>query len=243
MDPASMEPDDARYLRAHAERSSAIVTSWLREHGASPELMTAVGGLVRHHETGGSPAADLVRVGSPPWPPALTPRRIPREPPRCTRRQRRSGRVRSSSFPTCTGSGCSRFALASKASTCGSGTSPFRSRVSAWAERAARRSRGAGAASGSVHAAVADRDRGRRGVGRSRPDLLRRASGAPPRPPQRRERKPSERQALRRPRGSCRRGPRCRTGSLRSAAVRRPRSRPPSRRSSPAACAWRYQPR
>jgi hypothetical protein len=62
MDPASMEPADVRYLRAHAERSSAIVTSWLREQGASPELVATVGDLVRHHEIGGSPAADLVQA-------------------------------------------------------------------------------------------------------------------------------------------------------------------------------------
>jgi hypothetical protein len=31
MDPFSMEPDDARYLRAHAQRSRAILTSWLRD--------------------------------------------------------------------------------------------------------------------------------------------------------------------------------------------------------------------
>jgi hypothetical protein len=62
MDPSSMEPDDARYLRAHAERSSAIVTSWLPDQGAWPELVAAVGDLVRRHETGGSPAADLVQA-------------------------------------------------------------------------------------------------------------------------------------------------------------------------------------
>jgi hypothetical protein len=62
MDPARMEPDDVRYLRAHAERSRAIVTSWLREQGAGPDLVAAVGDLVRRHETGGSPAADLVQA-------------------------------------------------------------------------------------------------------------------------------------------------------------------------------------
>jgi len=62
MDPASMEPDDVRYLTAHTERSSAIVSSWLRDHGASPELVATVGDLVRRHETGGSPAADLVQA-------------------------------------------------------------------------------------------------------------------------------------------------------------------------------------
>jgi hypothetical protein len=36
MDPASMNPDDASYLRAHAERSSAIESSWLHDHCALP---------------------------------------------------------------------------------------------------------------------------------------------------------------------------------------------------------------
>jgi hypothetical protein len=62
IDPATMEPDDAQYLRAHAERSSAIVTGWLREQGASGELVATVADLVRHHEVGGSPAADLVQA-------------------------------------------------------------------------------------------------------------------------------------------------------------------------------------
>ncbi len=62
MDPASTEPADKRYLRAHAERSSAIVSSWLRDQGASPELVATVGDLVRRHETGGSPAADLIQA-------------------------------------------------------------------------------------------------------------------------------------------------------------------------------------
>lgn len=42
------------------------------------------------------------RVGSPPWQPALRPQRILRAPPRCTSKQRRSGRERSSSFRACT---------------------------------------------------------------------------------------------------------------------------------------------
>jgi hypothetical protein len=62
MDPASMEPDDARYLEAHAERSSAIVASWLDTQGASRELVALVADLVCHHELGGSPAADLVQA-------------------------------------------------------------------------------------------------------------------------------------------------------------------------------------
>jgi hypothetical protein len=38
------------------------VTSWLRDQGAWPELVAAVGHLVRRYETGGSPAADLVEA-------------------------------------------------------------------------------------------------------------------------------------------------------------------------------------
>jgi hypothetical protein len=62
MDPASMEPDDMRYLQAHTERSSAIVASWLHEQGASHQLVAGVADLVRHHELGGSPAAELVQA-------------------------------------------------------------------------------------------------------------------------------------------------------------------------------------
>ena len=62
MDPASMEPDDMGYLQAHTERSSAIVASWLQEQGASRELVTIVADLVRNHELGGSPGADLVQA-------------------------------------------------------------------------------------------------------------------------------------------------------------------------------------
>jgi hypothetical protein len=62
MDPASMEPDDMRYLHAHTERSSAIVAAWLHEQGASRQLVAMVADLVRHHELGGSPAADLVQA-------------------------------------------------------------------------------------------------------------------------------------------------------------------------------------
>jgi hypothetical protein len=53
MDPTPMEPGDVRYLGAHAERSSVIVTSWLSDQGAPPELVTTVGDLVRRHEIGG----------------------------------------------------------------------------------------------------------------------------------------------------------------------------------------------
>lgn len=57
-----MEPDDVRDLQAHTERSSTIVSSWLRDHCASPELVATVGYLVRRHESGGSPAADLIQA-------------------------------------------------------------------------------------------------------------------------------------------------------------------------------------
>jgi hypothetical protein len=62
MDPAAMEPDNMGYLQAHTERSSAIVASWLQEQGASRELVTIVADLVRNHELGGSPGADLVQA-------------------------------------------------------------------------------------------------------------------------------------------------------------------------------------
>jgi hypothetical protein len=55
----------------------------------------------------------------------------PEGPPPCTRKRRRSYRVRSSSSRSCTPIGSTRFALASKASTYGPGTSRSPSRGSA----------------------------------------------------------------------------------------------------------------
>jgi hypothetical protein len=54
--------DDPIYNRAHAERSARIVSAFLREHGASAALIDEVAALVRAHEEGGWPAADLVQA-------------------------------------------------------------------------------------------------------------------------------------------------------------------------------------
>ena len=54
--------DDAAYLRAHCERSAEIVGAWLREQGAGAALCSEVEALIRDHELGGSPAADLLQA-------------------------------------------------------------------------------------------------------------------------------------------------------------------------------------
>jgi hypothetical protein len=50
------------YRREHSERSAAIVGEWLRERGAADELAAEVEELIRLHEVGGDPAADLVQA-------------------------------------------------------------------------------------------------------------------------------------------------------------------------------------
>jgi hypothetical protein len=54
--------DDPAYNRAHAERSARIVGEWLVEQGAERELVAPVEELIRMHETGGSPEADLLQA-------------------------------------------------------------------------------------------------------------------------------------------------------------------------------------
>jgi hypothetical protein len=61
-DPSTMAPDDEEYNRAHPERSARIVAAWLREEGAEDGLVDEVAELVRLHEWGGTPAADLVQA-------------------------------------------------------------------------------------------------------------------------------------------------------------------------------------
>jgi hypothetical protein len=53
---------DPEYERAHAARSARIVGAWLREHGASDVFISEVDRLIRAHETGGWPEADLVQA-------------------------------------------------------------------------------------------------------------------------------------------------------------------------------------
>jgi len=54
--------DDAEYLKAHAERSARIVAAWLREQGAPEETLKEVENLIRVHEIGGWPQANLVQA-------------------------------------------------------------------------------------------------------------------------------------------------------------------------------------
>jgi hypothetical protein len=53
---------DAEYYAAHAARSARIVGAWLRENGATADLTEEVEKLVRAHEAGGWPEADLVQA-------------------------------------------------------------------------------------------------------------------------------------------------------------------------------------
>jgi kynurenine formamidase len=53
---------DPEYNRWHQERCAEIVAGWLREQGAAPELTEEVTRIVRVHEEGGWPEADLVQA-------------------------------------------------------------------------------------------------------------------------------------------------------------------------------------
>lgn len=54
--------DDPEYLAAHSQRSARIVGAWLREQGAAAETVREVEELIRVHEVGGSPEANLVQA-------------------------------------------------------------------------------------------------------------------------------------------------------------------------------------
>jgi hypothetical protein len=54
--------DDDAYRRAHSERSATIVGAWLREAELAAPGVARVEELIRLHETGGSPAADLLQA-------------------------------------------------------------------------------------------------------------------------------------------------------------------------------------
>jgi hypothetical protein len=58
----SLGPDDPVYNQAHSERSARIVSDFLREHQASETLIDEVASLIRVHEVGGWPEADLVQA-------------------------------------------------------------------------------------------------------------------------------------------------------------------------------------
>src|SRR5262245_53910183 len=65
--PGPDQPIDARlnddaYYKAHAERSARIVAAWVQDQGAEPMLVEDVEALVRAHEFGGWPEANLVQA-------------------------------------------------------------------------------------------------------------------------------------------------------------------------------------
>jgi hypothetical protein len=54
--------DNPDYNRWHQDRCAEIASGWLRERGASPELVKEVEALIRVHEDGGWPEADLLQA-------------------------------------------------------------------------------------------------------------------------------------------------------------------------------------
>ncbi len=54
--------DDPDYNRWHQDRCADMVALWLSEQGADPALVAQVDGLVRVHEDGGWPEADLLQA-------------------------------------------------------------------------------------------------------------------------------------------------------------------------------------
>ena len=54
--------NDRAYEEAHSNRSARIVGEWLRANGAQEELADGVEALIRVHEWGGSPDANLVQA-------------------------------------------------------------------------------------------------------------------------------------------------------------------------------------
>ena len=62
LDAQTRDWDDPEYLCLHSERSAAIVDEWLEQQGGTRELRERVCSLVRAHEIGGSPDADVVQA-------------------------------------------------------------------------------------------------------------------------------------------------------------------------------------
>ncbi len=54
--------EDTAYYVAHSERSAQIVAAWLREQGADGETIRRVEELIKAHEFGGWPEANLVQA-------------------------------------------------------------------------------------------------------------------------------------------------------------------------------------
>jgi len=61
-DAIPIKMSDRAYEEAHSIRSARIVGEWLRANGASGELAADVEDLIRVHEWGGSPDANLVQA-------------------------------------------------------------------------------------------------------------------------------------------------------------------------------------
>ena len=54
--------NDRAYEKAHSDRSARIVGAWLSDNGADAGLIEQVEALIRVHEWGGSPDANLVQA-------------------------------------------------------------------------------------------------------------------------------------------------------------------------------------
>jgi hypothetical protein len=54
--------DSPDYNRWHQDRCADIAAGWLREQGGAPELVGEVDALIRVHEDGGWPEADLLQA-------------------------------------------------------------------------------------------------------------------------------------------------------------------------------------
>ena len=61
-DALPIKMNDRAYEEAHSNRSARIVGEWLRASGGGAELVSDVEALIRVHEWGGSPDADLVQA-------------------------------------------------------------------------------------------------------------------------------------------------------------------------------------
>jgi len=61
-DAIPIKMSDRAYEEAHSNRSARIVGEWLRANGAHAELIRDVEALIRVHEWGGSPDANLVQA-------------------------------------------------------------------------------------------------------------------------------------------------------------------------------------
>jgi hypothetical protein len=61
-DAIPIKMNDRPYEEAHSNRSARIVGEWLRANGARTELVDEVQNLIRVHEWGGTPDANLVQA-------------------------------------------------------------------------------------------------------------------------------------------------------------------------------------